>query len=325
MPGVRIPLWLPIRSLGSINVYVFEEDDGITLIDAGMLSGRSILDLVWGLKNLGYTLCNIKRVILTHFHVDHSSLASILVPCGTEIIMSKQDASVITEEVRNFIEAATNLFKNHGVPDHEIEAMLKNHPALRLEYAYSRLKEATISTVEDGDNIQVGVKELEVVLTPGHTPGSMVLLDREENAIYSGDTILPGITPHITLHDPHSDPLGDYLNSLKKIIKLSPSKAYPGHRNPIDDPVKRAKELLKHHDERLNEIVDIIKRAGQITAYEIAKKVRWRTRYNDWSEYPPQEKFFAMGETLAHLRRLEVEGRVEKFEANGLVYWRANY
>lgn len=321
MPGERVPLRLPIRSLGSVNVYVFKENEGISLIDAGMLSGISILDFVWGLKELGFTPCDVKRVILTHFHVDHSSLASILVPCNAEIIMSEVDANIIKGDVRSFIESATSLFRQHGAPESETTEMLRNHPALRLEYAYTRLKEASILTVVDGEVIDLNGTKLEVIATPGHTPGSIILYDRRENAIYSGDTILPRITPHITLHDPSTDPLGDYISSLMKVVELKPTIAYPGHREPIMDPVARARELLKHHEERLNEIEEIINRAGWITAYDIARSVKWRTRYSKWEDYPPQEKFFAMGETLAHLRRLEVDGRIRMSLRNGRVVW----
>ena len=54
----------------------------------------------------------------------------------------------------------------------------------------------------------------------------------------------------------------------------------------------------------------------------MAREVRWRVRYTTWDEYPPAERFFAMGEALAHLRRLEVEGRAERVERGGLTLWR---
>lgn len=321
MHAERLKLWLPIRSLGYVNVYAFTSGGRVTLIDAGMLSGRTILDLVWGLKELGYTLCDVERVILTHFHVDHSSIAAILTPCGAEIVMSGNDARVVKGDVRGFIEAAANLFRLHGAPVEEVNAMIEHHPALRLEYAFSKLKESDIKIVDDGDYVQAGDVQLKVISTPGHTPGSIVLLDMEENSIYSGDTLLPGITPHITLHDPSTDPLGDYMNSLRRLAALSPTIAYPGHREPIKAPAQRAMEILEHHRERLDEIEAIIRQLGRATAYDIAKRVRWRTRYNSWSEYPPPEKFFALGETLAHLRRLEVEGRAEPVGDGGVVYW----
>ena len=66
----------------------------------------------------------------------------------------------------------------------------------------------------------------------------------------------------------------------------------------------------------------ILRRLGRATAYEVARLVRWRVRYSSWEEYPPPERFFAMGEALAHLRRLEAEGRARRLEdPGGRVYW----
>jgi glyoxylase-like metal-dependent hydrolase (beta-lactamase superfamily II) len=199
--------------------------------------------------------------------------------------------------------------------------MLANHPALRLEYAYEYLMKAPIQTLRDGDIITLGNQELTVIETPGHTPGSIVLFDEKSGELFAGDTILPKITPHITLHDPSSNPLGDYLESLKKIKNLNPRIAYPGHRDPIENPSKRALEIIKHHEERLKEIEDLVRTLQPVTGYEVAKRVKWRTRYKVWEEYPPQEKFFAMGEALAHLRFLELSGSLVKELENGVYYW----
>ena len=320
----RIPLWIPIRSLGAINVYAFyrNRNNGVSLVDAGMLSGRSILDLAWGLKGLGFNLCDVEKVVLTHFHVDHSSLLALLLSCDVEVYMGRRDVEVVKGGVRNFVEAATNLYLQHGTPVEEVEAMLSNHPALKLEYAYDRVREADIQGLGDGDTITLGGKKLEVIEAPGHTPGSILLYSRGTRELFTGDTLLPGITPHVTIHDPGSDPLGEYLESLERISSIEARIAYPGHREPLEDPRTRALELIRHHQERLSEIEELVRTLEPVTAYEVAKRVRWRTRYSSWSMYPPQEKFFAMGETLAHLRRLEVEGRVAKGLEDGIYYWR---
>ena len=80
-------------------------------------------------------------------------------------------------------------------------------------------------------------------------------------------------------------------------------------------------ELIRHHEERLQEILQVLKREGPMTAYEVAKRVRWRVRYSSWEEYPPAERFFALGETLAHLRRLEVEGHAMRVMRMDAYYW----
>ena len=69
----------------------------------------------------------------------------------------------------------------------------------------------------------------------------------------AGDHLLPGITPAVGLYpEARPDPLGDYLQSLERTVRLSPRLALPGHGEPIGEPVTRAQELIEHHRNRLD-------------------------------------------------------------------------
>jgi len=325
MPGSqdfeRLQVWIPIPALGHVNSYLFHAEDPL-IIDPGMLSGRSILDLARSLAKRGYKLSDIGRVVLTHFHVDHATGSVIMGFEGAEIYAGWRDAWYLNREFKEYVEAAITLFRQHGAPKSEVELMVKSHPGIRLGYAYEALRELGVKPLREGDLVKLGRGFLRVVETPGHSPGSIILVDDREKVAFVGDTILPGITPHVTLHDPDSDPLGDYLSSLRRIAEMELCVAYPGHRDPIVNPAKRALELIRHHEERLREILEVLKHEGPLTAYEVAKRIRWRVRYDSWEEYPPPEKFFALGETLAHLRRLEVEGLVVRVMRMDTYYWR---
>ena len=52
-------------------------------------------------------------------------------------------------------------------------------------------------------------------------------------------------------------------------------------------------------------------------AYEIAGKMSWSIRCRDWADFPLAQKFFAVGEALAHLDHLEAQGRVRRQEIHG--------
>ena len=317
----RLQVWIPIPALGHVNSYLFHGEDP-SIIDPGMLSGRSILDLTRSLAKRGYKLPDIGRVVLTHFHVDHATGSAILGLEGAEIYAGWRDAWYLNREFKEYVEAAIVLFRQHGAPKSEVELMVKSHPGMRLGYAYEALRELGVKPLREGDHVRLGQWSLRVVETPGHTPGSIILVDDNETIAFVGDTILPGITPHVTLHDPDSDPLGDYLSSLRQIADMKLRIAYPGHRDPITNPAGRALELIRHHEERLQEILEVLKREGPLIAYEVAERVRWRVRYSSWEDYPPAERFFALGETLAHLRRLEVEGLAERVMRMDAYYWR---
>jgi glyoxylase-like metal-dependent hydrolase (beta-lactamase superfamily II) len=318
----RIQVWIPIRSLAYVNVYLLEDDKSTWLIDAGMFSSRSILSLAQGLKAVNKNICNIDNVVITHFHVDHSTMAVLLAETSNpRIFMGRRDLEIAKGKVDEFVDSAISLFLEHGMPKDEAKRIREEHPAIRLMEVYNDIEKLEVMPLDEGDILKIGGRNFHVLWMPGHTPGHIVLWEPEERIMFVGDVMLLEITPHVTIHYWDSDPLGDYMNSLRRIAELAPKIAYPGHRDIIRDPVKRAKELIEHHENRLNEVLEILKKYGPLTGYEVAKRIKWRVRYSSWEEYPYPERFFAMGEALAHLRKLEKEGLVEQREREGLKLW----
>ncbi len=311
---LKIPVWIPIKSLGAINVYAFSNHDNtIDLVDSGTLSGRSILSLINGLRGGGLDPCKITNIYITHFHVDHSTLSLLINKLtGAKLYIGEKDFKVIRNGVEKFVWSALELFIHNGMSREEAKEIFNNHPAVKLKDTYAELLDIDWALLKEGDRISLGGEAYRVLELPGHTPGHIGFYNEENKILFSGDVVLENITPHVTIHDWKDNPLEDYLNTLKRILELSPSIIYPGHRSDIRDPAKRIRELLSHHQERLQNILDILRREGRLTGYEIAKKVKWRVRYNSWDEYPYSERFFAMGEALAHLRYLEVKGLVER-------------
>ncbi len=284
---------------------------------------RSLLDLVRGLRRAGARPSSIRRVIVTHFHVDHSTASLMMYyMSGAELAIGERDLGVITGGVEEYIEGALSLFLQNGMPKSEIEEIRKAHPALRLREFYEEASSLEWRPLRAGDRLRAGGSRLEVVEAPGHTPGH-IILKLPDNSVVVGDVILDGITPHVTIHDWDTDPLGDYLRTLSMIVEMDPVVAYPGHRDPIQRPAERAKEIILHHRKRLDEILSILRNLKMTTGYDVARRVRWRSRYPRWEEYPAPEKFFAMGEALAHLRRLELEGLAERVEKKGVLYWKS--
>ena len=81
--------------------------------------------------------------------------------------------------------------------------------------------------LEDKDKLKVGKVELQVIHTPGHTPGSICLYIPKENVLISGDTLFAGSIGNISF--PTSKPKLMW-ESLKKLSKLTPdTKVLPGH------------------------------------------------------------------------------------------------
>jgi glyoxylase-like metal-dependent hydrolase (beta-lactamase superfamily II) len=134
--------------------------------------------------------------------------------------------------------------------------------------------------------------------------------------LVAGDHVLDPITPAVGLYpDARPDPLGDYLASLERTIALSPRLALPGHGDPIEDPAGRARELIRHHRERLDATAAGLDGSPR-SAHDVSLAVFG-------PDLAPSARRFAVAETLSHLERLRREGRAESGREDGVVRWAA--
>ena len=322
---VRVEAWLPITGLGSVNVYAFTDGVDTVLVDAGMYHARSFYTLLRGLRRAGVNPKSVSRVIVTHYHVDHLTGALLLAEAfGAEVYMGARDVELVAGVgVEEYVKSALELFRVSGVPGSVVEEIVRYHPGVRLIEAYKAVSELDIKPLRGGDVVEMpGSGAFMVVDSPGHTPGHIILVSGGERMAVVGDTILPGITPHISLHTLDSDPLKDYLDTLGMIeSRLRGFKALPGHGDPIPDAASRALELIEHHEARLREVEGIVASLGAPTAFEVAVRVSW-SGGRRWEVLTPPEKYFALAETLAHLRRLEAMGRIESAWRGERLVWK---
>ena len=130
----------------------------------------------------------------------------------------------------------------HGVPSEITEELIESGAIYRPFIRY----QPNPQLVDDGDRLD----GWELVAAPGHADGQLCLL--ADDVLISADHLLGRITPTVGLWpESRLDPLGDYIESLERTIELAPTIALPGHGDPIEDPVGRARELIEHHRERL--------------------------------------------------------------------------
>jgi glyoxylase-like metal-dependent hydrolase (beta-lactamase superfamily II) len=127
------------------------------------------------------------------------------------------------------------------------------------------------------------------------------------------------LTPNISAWDDTDNSLQVYLQSLDKVYRMELDLILPGHRSIVSDCRGRILELKKHHEERLQEVLSIIKSAGAGSAYEVAAQMEWDIDARDWEEFPLTQKWFATGEAVAHLRYLEETGAARRKERNGTI------
>ena len=142
-----------------------------------------------------------------------------------------------------------------------------------------------------------------------------------------GDHVLFDITPNITDWDGVEDSLGDYLKSLDKIYPYEVSIPLPSHRE-AGDMKQRILALKAHHERRLAECLQIVKALQSEPGvrpclYEITGRMHWKIRSKGWDDFPAAQRWFALGECLAHLDHLKAEGKVRPVEDEQGICYRA--
>ena len=169
----------------------------------------------------------------------------------------------------------------------------------------------------------MGEFTLTVLETPGHTPGQICLWMDSEGILFTADHVLFDITPNIAMWPNLDNALGHYLKSLEKIKSLPVKLALPGHRHS-GDLHRRIEELFAHHRNRVAETLAIVQGTPGLTAYEIAGQMTWDIRAKSWDEFPLNQKWFAVGEALAHLELLLEEGKLVRTEEDGFFHYQRN-
>ena len=303
----RIEIPLPQNPLKSLNSYVITGPDRNLIVDTGLNREECKRAMLDGLAELRVDL-NDTDFFITHLHADHLALATTIAPDTSKIYLNAPDAGRLV----SFFNRAnlTNFARLQGFPADEIEVALDNHPGFK--YGSGRIP--TFQLCKGGDTISVGNYHLICMETPGHSFGHMCLYEPERKYLIAGDHILSDITPNIQCWDDW-DPLATYLASLDKAYMLDVKLVLPGHRRIFENCRARIEELRRHHDDRAREVLTIL-RDGGCTAYEVASRMTWDIVCDSWELFPVAQKWFAVGEAVAHLKYLVGLGQVHRQETS---------
>jgi glyoxylase-like metal-dependent hydrolase (beta-lactamase superfamily II) len=194
--------------------YLIVGDHQALLFDTG-LGVASIRDVVAQLTKLPVTVLN------SHTHFDHTG--------------GNAEFSDILSEDSSFshknAEGQSNIYSRDALMPERVCGTLP--PGVRPE-AYAIRPWHLTRTIKDGERIDIGGRELEVLFTPGHTPDSLSLLDRRNGLLFTGDTFYPG---PIYLFTPETD-FAAYVHSVARLAQLAPTLQLllPAHNVPVATP-----------------------------------------------------------------------------------------
>ncbi|MEU1848750.1 MBL fold metallo-hydrolase [Streptomyces sp. NPDC019990] len=319
--GVRsLCVPIPDNPLGHTLVYVVDTGRGPVLIDTGWDDPESWEALTEGLTACGTSVAEIHGVVITHHHPDHHGLSGrVREASGAWIAMHAADTAVVRRTraapAERWFAYMADKLAAAGAPEEHI-APLRAAPPRTLPGLSTTLPDRDIAP---GELLDLPGRRLRAIWTPGHTPGHVCLHLEETHParlpghgrLFSGDHLLPEITPHIGLYeDPDdstvTDPLGDYLDSLERVGRLAPAEVLPAHQHPFPHGAARAGELLTHHEARLASLLALL--AEPLTPWQLAERMEWN---RPWDQIPYGSRNIAVSEAESHLRRLVKLGRAE--------------
>ncbi|GAA3516922.1 MBL fold metallo-hydrolase [Nocardioides daeguensis] len=319
----RIPLPLPMDALKAVNVYVVQGDDGLTLIDGGwsIPVARELLDT--SLRSIGSGFGDIKRFLVTHVHRDHFTLATVLGhEYGADVALGREEQpalELLHRASRDGLDESPFLAVLRTAGAEEIAALWAAGPGdlpQAVDWAFP-------DTWLEGDrSFDVGRRRIDAVHTPGHTPGHYVFADQAEGVLFSGDHVLPTITPSIGFTVPAADqPLGQFMASLARVRELPDLRILPAHGPVAPSSYQRVDELLAHHEHRLDLCLAAVKERGSVTSLVVAKDLGWTRHERAFGELDVFSQGMAAMETKAHLDLLVARGQVSAVDhPDGVVY-----
>jgi glyoxylase-like metal-dependent hydrolase (beta-lactamase superfamily II) len=303
-PGVKwLRMPLPFQ-LNHINLWLVEDGPGWAIVDTGvgLPDVRGLWDQILTRQLDGRP---VTRVIVTHFHPDHTGNAAWLTErfdvdlwCALAEYLSLQMAWRTGEARDN--EPRLRHYRRNGCGEEALAALRKrgNHYPKLVPTVPTAFRE-----IRDGDALAIGGRSFRVIVGRGHSPEHAALWCEEAGVLISGDQVLPRITSNVSVwpDQPWGNPLRLYLDSLDRFRGIGAGAlVLPAHGLPFRGLPERLAELRTHHAARLAETLDAITEPR--SAADIVPVLFKR-------ELDSHQLGFALGEALSHLHFVEADGR----------------
>lgn len=322
-PGIQwVRLHIP-GPLRHVNCWLLDDTDargdGVALIDTGMNtdSARDAWKTLWRGPLAGV---RVTRMIGTHFHPDHIGLAGWMCDRhAAPLVMTRGEwltARMLVADARDAVPSEMIAFwRGAGWEDAQIaHAEARGWAGFRkivtpLPLGYSR--------IVHGDTLTIGNVAWQVIVGSGHSPEHACLYDPVGAVLIAGDQVLPRISPNISLGvtEPEADPLGEWFASIARLKQVPDDVlVLPGHGDPFTGLHRRLDAMDREHRERLDELAVFL--AEPRRSVDCFGRLFRRA-------IGPDMLGMATGEALAHLRRLEVEGRAVRETIDGVWWYRA--
>jgi glyoxylase-like metal-dependent hydrolase (beta-lactamase superfamily II) len=309
--------------VGRVNAYLIEGTP-LTLVDSGPNSAKALDELEQAMAAHGHAIEDIELLVITHQHMDHFGLASILARrSGAQVAALDSLAGFLanySEQIDLEDLFAERLMLRHGIPAEVATALRAVSAGFR---AWGSAVEVT-QPLRDGSELKLGDHTLRVLHRPGHSPSDTVFVDEQRSIMLAADHLIAHISSNPLLARPLDSPpdydgprpqaLLTYMASLEKTRDMDLSLVLPGHGRPITDHAPLIDERFRMHQRRAEKIGGLIA-AQPRTAHEIAHEL--------WGNVAVTQAYLTLSEVLGHVDLLARDGLVVEEVRDGVVYLRA--
>ena len=312
-----LPIPTPF-AVGRVNTYLIE-DRPLTLVDSGPNSGKALDALEQALHARGHAIEELGLILVTHQHMDHTGLVSILARRSGADVAAIDRLAPFLERYDSANEAddafAEGLMLRHGIPADVVRALRSVSQAFRAWGSSARVTRP----LANGEVISLRDRRLHVFHRPGHSPSDTVFWDEDRRILIAADHLIGHISSNPLISRPleGDPPAGDrpqalmtYLNSLRKTRQLPAELVLSGHGDPITDHVSLIDERFELHKRRAEKIHSLILERPR-TAYEIAQAL--------WGNVAVTQAYLTLSEVLGHVDLLLASQRVREAEEHGVV------
>lgn len=307
---LTIPTPYPV---GPVNVYLIKAKP-YTLIDVGPDTPRARALLEYGLKGLGVSLAEIERAVITHSHPDHCGLLPWLREVsGAELIMHHYECQRLTG-AHDYLKDRIPLVLETGIS----ATAMKQIMADRDKLPRPQIEESWVTAVGGGELLEFAGGAIEIGHFPGHCPGHICLWEPAGGSFFSGDFLLPHITPNPLLEADPQNPtkrvpgLNQYLEGLDRLEKMPVAIIWPGHGGVFNDHRSVISRGRAHYERQWATIMGILENRAA-TTFELSLSI--------YPELKGWEIFLGISEVQANLDLLENRGLVTAGRQGDIVFY----
>ena len=311
----RIRLPVPFF-VSHIYVHLIEnyETSSLILIDCGPSTDKAFITLKNYIQSIGYSMDDLETCIVTHSHYEHyGMLERVKQNCEIKVLTHPAMLDFASIDVNEVLSLVYELFITNGMPKVSIEEFLKLYKRILEENPIPLIDEVIHHSAFISKN-----PEWQIIWTPGHAGDHLCIYNESKKVMFTGDHVISKVTPQIglTYVAQSENPMKMYQQSLKELLNYDIEISYPGHNRPIENTHERITEILKHHESRESWILKTLN-SKKLTAFEIGSQI--------FGDKPSTIGHYIISctETIAHLKFLEVKGKINEILKDGVYYYKS--